>query len=57
MTNQDQTFCNAVLFTDMLEKFLRKNIKNSHFQAVLMIPVSALYAYPEPTNHHLKLEK
>jgi hypothetical protein len=41
----------------MIEKFQSKNIKNSHFQAVLFIPISALYAYPEPTEHHLKLEK
>jgi hypothetical protein len=34
------------------KKFL-KNVQNPHFQAVLMIPISALKANLELSNHHL----
>ncbi len=41
---------------DGLENFLRL-LQNSHFQGVLMAPLSALTAYPELSDRHLRPEK
>jgi hypothetical protein len=41
---------------DGLENFLRL-VQNPHFQGVLMAPLSALTAYPELSDRHLRPEK
>jgi hypothetical protein len=32
-------------------------MKIPHDQAVLLIPIFALYTYPDPGNHHLNVQK
>jgi hypothetical protein len=49
-----------LLFPSFLHRYSRKfffNIQNPHDQSVLAILVLALYIYPNPSNHHLKLKK
>ncbi len=50
-----QTFCNAISSTDMAET-IWWYIQSPHDQVALTIPVSALYAYPEPSNRCWKAQ-
>jgi hypothetical protein len=49
-------FSTAISFTDKAENFQR-HVQNPHEQAVLTVPIWALYTCPELSNRYLKKQK